>query len=344
MNKYSVFKILGFFVLGIALFVLFVSSTSRNRKLEDGKFDFKKARSDLAPIFERQSSSDAYARFKDTYERYGIEAHNLAHWVGERLYDKEGFPGIAICDSTFTYGCYHGFLIRALEVDGDTAIKNAETACNEIGKSPLEKGGCLHGIGHGLMGRTNGYTRDHLLVALADCDKLTMSFSQDSCRNGVFMEFNLHTMEEVTRGKLSARPLGDDPYEPCNMLPVDFRSDCYFELSSWWKLVLQADYQRMGELCEQLDENIEQDACARGIGRAIGTDTPYDGMRIASVCASLPSLVSFPCLTSALEQAVNENRPAPEAICDAVSGSQKTQCLDYEEQLLCAIHGACGRK
>jgi len=307
------------------------------------QLDMANAQRDLKERFARMGEKKAYEYFIATYAGYGSTVHNLAHWVGEQLYKRLGLTGISVCDSSFVYGCYHGFLTAALYREGIQLLPKIESACRNVGSDPILMAGCLHGIGHGVVVNAGDYTVEHLISALSNCDMLTATISKTSCYNGAFMEYNNHTMESAQErtGPTTVRPfIAASPLHPCDELPNAYQSDCYYEQPSWWNLVLRGDFDAMGTYCGDLSDTNKQ-SCARGIGRVMGTKeqpVQQDGI---SVCSRFSGDIKMYCIIGAVEQRISEHDRNASLLCTGLSEADGIICLDRAKKVLCEITGNC---
>jgi hypothetical protein len=229
----------------------------------------------------------AYELFKKDGEGkpFGVQ-HTFAHIFGRLIYDKEGIAGIADCDSTFSFGCYHSLAGRAILEEGLPAVKELDRACFQaLGAADL---GCLHGIGHGILG-TVGY--DHMDEALQACLDTSWKGSYGGCPGGVFMEYNFHTMESVVAAK-SRLFDREHPYAPCDAVDKRFSQECYYYQALWWSRTfagsLSHDFASIGELCLALPSDIERAACLRGMGEAASSRTEFAPEKTVELCDALP--------------------------------------------------------
>lgn len=232
--------------------------------------------------FDQYGADEAYVRFKEQYanENYGTK-HFAAHLFGDLLYKREGIPGVAVCDSSFAFGCYHSFFGRAILDHGLDVITELDASCIEKwGELGL---GCPHGIGHGVL----SYLGDEkLLESLEACRTLNYQEPIGGCTSGVFMEYNFKTMESLEGGVM--REFDEtDPHKPCSDLPSEFLEACYWDLPQWWEKVLSYDYSLIDMYCSEISEQVVRDACYRGLGNAIGPSTRYDIKKTSERCYEL---------------------------------------------------------
>ncbi len=211
--------------------------------------------------------------------------HAQAHVFGSALYQAEGLPGLATCDSRFSFGCYHEFLGRAISSLGLAVVAQLNDACFQVlSSSPLS---CQHGIGHGIIADL-GYDASSLDKALAVCKDLPHSDPIGGCYGGVFMEYNLQTMlgEE---GRI--RPATADLLAPCDRESAVYQPACYFWQPQWWRQNLRTQgvvdnkiaYSQIGALCAQAPANMQR-SCFEGIGNNIPADAEFDANTARTLC------------------------------------------------------------
>ncbi len=232
----------------------------------------------------RYGTTKAYEMFKeDAGGRPAGIQHTFAHIFGELIYKKEGMDGIKLCDATFSYGCYHSLAGKAIIEHGLSAVKDLDKACFTVkGASPL---GCLHGIGHGILGYV-GYGR--LTDALEACGETSWDGPLGGCPGGVFMEYNFHTMESVEGTKVR-KPGEESIYEPCSSLPVGFKQECFYNQAQWWTDLYSREYSKVGKLCDAISSVPEREACLRGLGDSIVGRTGHDPVAAVAACKTMES-------------------------------------------------------
>jgi len=240
-------------------------------------------------VFSEQGWETAYAFFVAIDKEYGATfSHEIGHVMGDLLYYEFGTEGAARCDDTSNYGCYHGIFSRAITEEGVGILEGAVEFCSADGQSMADIGGCLHGLGHGLLA-FRGYEESHLVAALEDCERTGKS-AAESCYNGVYMEYNgriMRTVEEGSQiGPEVLRPIDlQNPYEPCFDLPSQFQSACVYELPNWWVTLPSVSTQDMITFCEQITSTFAKE-CAGGVGRILPFSNNYDLETIHAYCTS----------------------------------------------------------
>lgn len=269
-HVWSAFLALSVLVLfvGGALYVL---SGEDARKSDTTGAAQDETRATVALFFDGRSSEDAYQTFSERYLNQPVtEQHNAAHIFGEFLYRKDGIDGVVICDGNFGFGCYHSLFGLALAERGPDVAHELDARC--FAKYGRLGTGCPHGIGHGLM----WYFGDERLAdALSFCDGMQYAGPIGGCTDGVFMEYNEHTMATAESDA------GRRPYEasarhaPCNEVGQKYRQACYYQQAAWWYRSLEGDTQLVGSHCEEVEEPLERHACYRGLGSTLAIEAAY---------------------------------------------------------------------
>jgi len=242
---------------------------------------FAKEKAEWGGKIDALGAKGAYAEFLRAYADLPPgSAHSLAHIFGELLYEKEGLSGVAACDNSFGFGCYHSFFGRAISEHGVAVVKELDRACVAVWG---EKGlGCQHGIGHGILWYIGD---DKLAEALSICKTLSWEGPIGGCSGGVFMEYNFHTMADP---ELTAPREFDiaHPLAPCDGLSI-YREACYFEMPQWWMRTFAGDAERAASLCRGVSHLREREACFRGVGNIVGPETKYNVEKSLAICDSL---------------------------------------------------------
>src|SRR5581483_7337776 len=80
------------------------SSLSSNATLRQSEQAFDQ-------ILQSSGSAAAYQYFLDKFGPVSpSENHELAHYIGDRLFTKEGVAAVTICDFTQNWGCFHSLV------------------------------------------------------------------------------------------------------------------------------------------------------------------------------------------------------------------------------------------
>lgn len=230
-------------------------------------------------------AEESYKEFKQLYanSNFGTQ-HTAAHIFGPILYETVGIRGITICDSSFSFGCYHGFFGAALSDKGLSIVTDLDKACVE--KYGPYGTGCQHGIGHGLL-EYMGY--GNLVKALEACKLTTQKNLLHGCTSGVFMENNVPLTLGDQTARTETRKLNpNNPYEPCTDIPERFRESCYYELGQWWDKVYEKDYGTLGRLCGNIEKEAYREDCYLGVGNVVAPSTLYNIAQAIDLCEKMP--------------------------------------------------------
>ncbi|MBI5134420.1 MAG: hypothetical protein HZA81_03505 [Candidatus Taylorbacteria bacterium] len=234
---------------------------------------------------EKVGAAEAYQEFKARYAKEDFDTqHNAAHDVGRDLYEIMGSDGFATCDEEFAFGCYHGFIGRAIAEKGVGIIEELARACTE--RYGTGDTGCKHGIGHGIMEHMG---RNKLVPALELCRKTDQPDPLYGCTSGVFMEYNNSIRFDGGIASFDfRRPVDGDMHAPCDELSsLDFRRSCYFEMGAWWSGIFPDDPARVGNMCSEAKGNPERDACYLGWGSVVVESVDRSVSEIKERCAMI---------------------------------------------------------
>lgn len=237
----------------------------------------------IAGLLAEASSEDAYRQFKAEYaERPEGVRHGGAHVFGELLYRKEGLSGVVVCDGSFGFGCYHSFFGLAIAEQGAEVSRELDELCfaayGRLGT------GCPHGIGHGLMWY---FGDERLSEALSFCEGMRYQGMIGGCSDGVFMEYNDHTMATAD-GAVGRRPYAEAlRHAPCDEVEERYKAACYYRQADWWHRSLGEDVKRVGGLCAEVKDGTSRDSCYRGLGYAVAIDAAYAPEASARRCGLL---------------------------------------------------------
>ncbi len=244
----------------------------------------------------RVGGEKAYTEFLEFYATSTPQdQHTAAHIFGGSLFTDEGVPGLAVCDTSFSYGCFHEFLARAIQQNGLGSVDMLNEACFQA-LGPGKSLSCAHGLGHGIQSYL-GYNNDALKKSLGICKTLPYGDPIGGCPGGVFMEFNMRTMGSTSG--IPTRPLEPGGwYYPCNTLSVDDKAVCYYWQTQWWAQVLKGQgkntdesFVTMGRLCESISSSYRE-KCFSGIGTLIGIDSDFDVEKAGTLCRETSPLES----------------------------------------------------
>lgn len=312
--------------------------------LTANNYDYAGEKQRLETLFAAQGSKTAYAYFQRAYQNIDPAiVHNLAHWIGNELYRREDIQGVSLCDASYQFGCFHGFFGAALGTRGTEILPKVEEVCMKSGGVPAQFGGCIHGVGHGLLG-LRGYRANDLIGALKDCDILISRSSQEGCYNGVFMEYNIRTMQELKGNKIIMRAFdAKRPFDPCDTLTVAYQPFCFYEQPAWWTTVGEQSISASGILCASLNNVRNRDECFRGLGRAMLGNSDNNAQQIISQCAKMPDgESSAACVRESVRLLLSQGNTASwKELCQSISGADASLCMDEAKTFLCSSFSQC---
>ena len=156
--------VVGLVLLGAAFFIF--KSPPAPYKLE--AYNFNNQQANLQK-FEKDIRSvggeRAYNRLADAVANLSADdQHEYGHLFGDALYKVEGLKGITVCDTRFSYGCFHQILSDAMITYGPSAVTMLDQKCKAVLQDAYLS--CQHGLGHGIMVsiglNKEGYDEAHL--------------------------------------------------------------------------------------------------------------------------------------------------------------------------------------
>jgi hypothetical protein len=260
--------------------------------------------------------------------------HGDAHIFGDALYTVAGLPGLSVCDSRFSYGCYHEFIGRAIADRGIDVINTLNSQCHAL----VNGEGCQHGIGHGILAYL-GYKEPDLTRAVNTCSNLPGGSFIDGCYGGVFMEYNMRTLVDVNG---PPRALDDGGLmSPCDSFAGEARQSCALLQPQWWGTMLPgtqsisgtALFSKMGTLCEGFGDAASVRACFEGIGwmsSALANYSPQGAARLCDATSPNGALQLY-CLSYAasLFDTVGLGVDAGREVCAGLPPDSLAYCDEY---------------
>ena len=192
---------------------------------------FREEQSALEKRLLRENAAKVYADILVKYAHTAPNSqHGIAHIFGEVLYKTTGLSGITVCDNSFAFGCFHGFLFNAIADKDIASINDLDRMCIEkFGEYNL---GCQHGIGHGIA---EHYGSQNLDQSLDACATLSWKHRLMGCSGGVFMEYMMPSLSGKGAGSVQVNPLTpNDPYAPCDNIKHQFKPECFYNLGNYF--------------------------------------------------------------------------------------------------------------
>lgn len=230
------------------------------------------------------------------YPQQPAEEHELAHLIGETAYAKYGTEGFKYCDSVFTFACYHGVILAAIQKRGyqQSVLLELADGCQKAGKNRTADISCAHGIGHGLM-----WVRNYnLLESFKACDGV---FDKDTelrffCWDGVSME-NVVRRGNVPQGMTGNFIDEHNVYAPCDTLPTQYQPACVREHVFLVRLVnFGHDTIKTSAYCMHYEDKDIRVQCFSALGGAIYQDDPETPDRIVTECKKVPEQYFLYCI------------------------------------------------
>lgn len=305
-------------------------------------------KSSLDPLkFTKSSSADQISQLKKFADSNGAEKtwqfikeaykgqagslgniHDLAHFAGGLLFEKEDFKGIGQCSADFAFGCYHGFLDKAFAKNLDHLL-DAEDACMKLGPNLSgPAASCIHGIGHGVA---SFHLSTDLQKSLSDCRKLISG--QEYCFDGVFMEFVRSAPDNFYKK--------DDPLYPCDELEQHFGPAyslaCGRNQPSLFLGRFKMSFDDVVKICLDASSTLFKQACFDALGFSLAsTNNPDQIIRGCQIIGVEEYVVR--CEKSAAGELIFQNMPGwqqkSSQICNSLPEKYSAGCFQYLDQLI----------
>lgn len=275
-------------------------------------------------------------KLRDVYG-HTLEVQNMYErlkGIGILLYDTLGSPGIAVCDKSFQWGCFNGFIVEATLRD-DQWLSHIDAECQKS-ENPVVLSDCYHGLGYSIREMQSGNLLNVLVKSLGICDTLSHEEGKKTCYNGVFRSY-------TDKNKKSVRTI---TFDPCDKLPVTYQSYCYAWQAGSWSVLPGVGVEKMGRSCSQLIDDRSRQECFSGIGRLIiARDNSYDSETVRRECAkiSLAEGVAF-CTIDAVRSAYSDGKDNPLEPCLSLADSYVAQCQQSGKQFACHVLRHCDSK
>lgn len=267
----------------------------------------------------------SYQSFKETYaDDDPFRKHDVAHTFSSVLFEIEGPAAIQICDDDYSHGCFHEVLAATIETEGPAVLPELDAYCK------TSEYDCQHGIGHGLIA-LEGYDEIALWAALEHCQNLGSMDVRDGCYGGIFMEYNLRTMEGVNAFSRKYSASTGDP--TCSLVPSHAQTACNFWLAQWF----MSHYDRSDNTglfdwtytqCMALPNQLAQQECVNGLGYEIGGYV-NDIEAALSLCDSV-STYPDQCTVSVLAHfnSALDTRDSAYAACTTQTHVEEAECIE----------------
>lgn len=244
-----------------------------------------------------------------------VDGHHIAHHIGHQTAMVFGpsAEALALCPTSYNYGCMHGFFQHALG-SGEITDQDAARICDEWTQdrslSYKTKQSCYHGVGHGVMIHADY----DLPKALSACDQLGSLFAQQGCWQGAFME-NTDAAEQGQWQK--AQFSLQDPLAPCDRVDGKYQYQCFLNQSAWLMKFYHNDVTQAAQACLKASKSAIT-PCLETIG-ILTTNPEWQPLLLNgpasqsfldnawTICRRFPQGYEDYCMVAALDNLMNSN-------------------------------------
>lgn len=283
----------------------------------------------LERMVETKGPEAAWQLVVETYGKRNSgssNAHDLAHFVGGKIYEKKMLLGLSICSPSFAFGCYHGFTESAF-TKGLGDLHAIEKACESVGKTNSGPwASCIHGIGHGIA---TYFDTINLNQSLNTCEKLING--QTYCFDGVFMEFAVSAPTSIYGS-------GENPLFPCTSLSEKYKQACARQQPIVMQKFFGMTKKQIIDTCLQAEKTIRF-YCIDAIGLTAGQESKGQATAIKRDCALITEPAdNAQCVAAAAGELVFQNYPKWQTqvflACDTLEGTFRASCRKRVEDVI----------
>lgn len=221
------------------------------------------------------------------YPEFTPYCHQMTHGMGHSEFEKNNnnldlsllefskgnfFKNISTCGS----GYYHGLVEQAVKgiTDKEELAKYFKKTCGESIFKDVDKGDCIHGLGHAVMAQTES-VEDSLYV----CDQTVGDeYNRFNCYTGIFMQMYISFPVEALISKTETGKNIKYDFPICDSLISDLaKRACYFEQSLGFTSFLEnkTDYGQAIKLCQNISDPTLKLACVKNFSIRSFIDVGY---------------------------------------------------------------------
>ena len=336
--------IIFFFLLGAGLAGLFwmqkdtiFRQEAQSIEMSSQEFRILSSKEKLATLkglAKKYGVEDAREFLKLTYPDQPSDEHELIHVVGEVAFFKFGYAGLDFCDAFFNFGCYHGVVLEAIKQYGydNVVLQDLARGCLDLPRNKTTITSCIHGIGHGVM-IVKSYD---LLLSYQDCDKMfTDPENLFFCYDGVSMENVMRRFEqEGAKDYLTS----EDPFYPCNTVPVQYQPACAREhIFHARRVFFEGDTKKTAEYCLYFPEELTRSECFSALGTVLNQEFFATPDIVIAECKKVGEYADS-CITRAAAQYGFAGQfTSAVMLCESLASLEQQECLGMLEYVKSAL-------
>jgi hypothetical protein len=266
--------------------------SSNSTRLSAAQFRYESSK--LQYLMEHDGISAAFNYVSQkiaTDPSFAKDCHPLLHDLGHAAFSYFGGYSQAIghqneiCDSGYTHGVLEEYL---------SSVPNMEMAltkaCSTTNGQNFTQWQCYHGLGHGIMLASN----QNVIKSLKFCENFTLSFNQEACANGVFMQHFELTDHEGNIPSANPTSLND-----CTYKGVIYRSDCYYYAPAAFLTINNAEYYSALKWCYGAGSNYIS-TCIAGVGGQTMKENINDSEVAKRICLAADKMYRAACVNGAV--------------------------------------------
>lgn len=302
-----------------------MSQTSSSKFQKNTSRDFQ----DFEKINEANPKEVPLNIISDYYQKLGPDimldaieedkyCHNKGHNIGRVIFDKtkDLNQSLQICSSRCTTGCFHGVLMELFGQDSEHLTLNSiqkkiTTICDlNLIQSKVEKGSCIHGMGHALMNLSDY----DLNKALSYCSLYQEPGLIYYCVDGAYMERDSKMADEDIKVGMGY---------PCDQ--YSFAPACYkYKISRKFG----SNYDQAISYCLTLKDLSLQHGCFHGLGYSYFEQIDQNNNLLEYICSKGDSVGKKMCIEGAIGVLTVLDTPKSIKLCESFKNeTDKKTCL-----------------
>lgn len=258
--------------------------------------------------FNDSGMAAAYAYVKENYAGNPTLGHDLAHVIGRMGFISLKDKALAVCDTGFAFGCFHGAITEWLHQDKEAILK-ANDACTALGFSG-RTASCVHGIGHGVMSVSLNVKEAARLCKM-------VGSGEGYCFDGMYMEY-------FKNHELSL----DSGFSECAVDEKSAVNSCVRNLSMLF-------FSRNMDVKSVCDKALDFEICVNTYGQFVGMQSFGDIKKSEEMCSRLSHDLIGKCMVVAISEMAFQSGDIKKFknMCFQIDTAWQEPCLSSIESL-----------
>lgn len=274
-------------------------------------------------------------------QAYGSSCHDQAHIIGQIAGENEKDVSkiLGSCTSQCGYGCYHGVILGAFNVSGNSLLNNLSSICQQYSSSSFpgqNLSACRHGLGHGLAELT-GFNPTK---TASYCDRLADSRAKEECATGMLMEIIDNSITDPSNPRIK---IPENISDVCKPLSGMYSDICLLNIASY-EYKRSQNGEKAFRLCKTIPSKIQND-CAQDLGTDFHFILSGDAENIWKACSIGDGDQIRLCIKGALFSSLVTDSSGKTGLnlCRRILKDLQPDCFNYLINSIDGIHGESGK-